>query len=419
MKEILLGVALCVFSLGSAMASTKQVLVKIDNEVVTAQDLEVALASSPFGVQANTMPEDKQASLRGLILKRLVGSKLLQLEAAARQLDKTPEFQKELASYREGLLYHAYLDKLRENIKLSPAELKDLREEYKSNVDAYKAAKAAMISKKYRAMRLATIKKLQKKYNVALHTERLKQGIKPETIIISGTGISVPYGDIIDAEKYPSLPEINWLENRIFEHTELVLMAKAARDDKLDVSADIAEYRKSRLPSLMMASLEKKWTSDEKKIKAYYDSRPDMGKVPARWHIGQIVVADEAKAKSLRRKILLGKSLFVLAGQVSIDPYGRSRNGDMGWIMEGKGNPKIEKAIRNLPDGKVSPVIKTAKGYHLVTILERKPGRTRPYSEMRDRVRQELINSKLVDFLQNAQKSHKVVWKVLGQQQKK
>ena len=61
-----------------------------------------------------------------------------------------------------------------------------------------------------------------------------------------------------------------------------------------------------------------------------------------RRHVGQLVVATRQEAEALRMRILKGESLFTLAGQYSIDPAGRKQNGDMGWIVDGRGLPEID-----------------------------------------------------------------------------
>jgi peptidyl-prolyl cis-trans isomerase C len=58
-------------------------------------------------------------------------------------------------------------------------------------------------------------------------------------------------------------------------------------------------------------------------------------------------------------------------------------------------------------------VIKTAKGYHLVTILERKPGEIRSLSAMSDKIRQLIIDEKQTAFLQSLQDKYDVVWKIM------
>ncbi len=415
MRKFVLGLVVLAFSSTGVLSSQKQVLVEIDDKVVTAHDLNGAVASSPFAVQMNTMDRDKQASLRGLLLKRLVGSRLLELEAEALNLDKTPAFKHDLDTYTNGLLFQKFLSMLKNTVKLTPKALKELRLQFKSEPDAYAAAKSAETSALYRALRLKTNRYLQGRYHVTLHADRIKPGITADTVLITGDGITVRYGDIVKVEDYPVTPRIEWLKNRLYEHAELVMMAKAAREEKMDVSSDVQVYKRERMPALMVSYLEKKWLSKKNVLRDYLKSHPAIAQIPTRWHIGQIVVDNEAQAQKLRREILNGKSLFELAGKFSIDPYGRSRNGDMGWIQEGKGHPLIEKSLKKLPNDKVSDVIRTAKGYHLITILERKPGETRTFAAIRDKIKQIYFSEKMTEFLKQAQKQHKVVWKVIAQ----
>ncbi|RTZ60285.1 MAG: hypothetical protein DSZ32_03910, partial [Gammaproteobacteria bacterium] len=70
-------------------------------------------------------------------------------EAESLKLDQTPSFQKELDSYRKGLLYRLYMRQLRNSVAM-PADVeaaiaKDLRGE----ADAQAAARSANIATLY------------------------------------------------------------------------------------------------------------------------------------------------------------------------------------------------------------------------------------------------------------------------------
>ena len=115
----------------------------------------------------------------------------------------------------------------------------------------------------------------------------------------------------------------------------------------------------------------------------------------------------------MRTAINRGASLFFLAGYYSTDPYGRAKNGDMGWVTEGTGFPQIEDALKKMKDTQVSGVIKTPLGYHIVTVLERRPGETRSFVGMKDKVRQRLVHEKMDVYLKELEKKYKVDWKIL------
>ncbi|MCB1904584.1 MAG: foldase, partial [Gammaproteobacteria bacterium] len=74
-------------------AGSAEVLVTIGSLQITASDLERALRSSPFITQFNTLGEDQQAAVRGSMLQRLVFSRLLLLEAQAKNLDQSDQYR--------------------------------------------------------------------------------------------------------------------------------------------------------------------------------------------------------------------------------------------------------------------------------------------------------------------------------------
>lgn len=75
--------------------------------------------------------------------------------------------------------------------------------------------------------------------------------------------------------------------------------------------------------------------------------------------------------------------------------------------------PELDNALFKLKDDQLSEVIETKAGFHLLTILERKPGGKKSYSDVRNRVRQMIINEKLPPYLGELERRYKVSWKVI------
>ncbi|BAN68312.1 peptidylprolyl isomerase [endosymbiont of unidentified scaly snail isolate Monju] len=396
-----------------ANAGNQQSLVTIGRLQVTAADLEQAVASSPFATQFAAMDEDDQASLRGDLLKRLVLSRLLRIEAEAQGLDRSPEFLEEVENFRLGMLYRHYMDKLRERLRVPDDELLRLRKESNGNSDVFTALKSAYISDRYRQVRLLTLQKLRDERHVVLHEDRIKPGITPDTVLMEGDGLRITYGDVIEVAEYPKLPNPEYVKEQLYKRGELLLIADVAQKEGVDVSERVEAFRNERLPALLIEHKEKEWVPDEAAMRAYFEAHPELGHVVERRHVGQLVTSSYAQAKALRRRIEQGESLFKLAGEYSIDPYGRSHNGDMGWVRQGSGMPQIEAALARLKDGEVSPIVKTPKGYHLLTIVERRLGRMRPFEGVRDKVRQAMISEKMKAFIGELEQKYQIVWHVL------
>jgi len=400
----------------AATASSSQVLVQINNLTVTDKDLEEALRSSPFYTQFNAMNEQEQGSLRGNILKRLVTSRLFSLEAEEKNLENDPAFIKELDNFRKGLLYRYYMDSLRNRIKIPEKKLAEFKKASAGNRDAITAAKASYINSQYKGLYKLTIKNLRDKYHVVLHEDKVSLDATSDTVLLEGDAgkdIVVTLADVYDVSKKDDIKTKDQLLEKIYELAELLVVSKAAEDEGVDISEKVAGYKKERLPALFVENLQKDWTKNEDDLNAYYKAHPEIAIIPQRWHLGMLVLNTEEQANDALARIKNGESLFKLAGEISIDPYGKKHLGDMGWVKEHSGNPVIENAIKDLPDGKISGIIKTEKGYIIATILDRRPGGVRRFEAMKDKMRQLLINEKMHTYLSQLEKKYKVDWKLL------
>jgi len=337
-----------------------QVLVTVGDREVTSQQLEKALRSAPFSTWFPGLDEDEQARLRGDMLERLVNFQLLRLEAERLRLDHSEAFRKELERFERGLLAQRYLQGLRESIEIPEALHARWREQFSPGLDALAAARSLYIAR---------------------HYERVKAG---------------------------ELVRLKKIHGRHLDET--TLWAKAARTQGIDVEKQIEGYRNELLVRQLLDLKEREWIAGETTLRDYYQAHPHIGRVPERRHVGQIVVESRELATALRQRILAGESLFKLAAQYSIDPYGREHAGDMGWLKAGEGMTEIERALAELPDNVVSEVVETPKGFHLVMIVDRRPGEQKPFAAIKDRVRRAFLAEKLPLFLQTLRKRYPLQW---------
>ncbi len=112
---------------------------------------------------------------------------------------------------------------------------------------------------------------------------------------------------------------------------------------------------------------------------AFEGSRERLRKRPAAVTFRQIVVAPKpsaaskararAKAESLLVEIRAGGDFEQIARRESMDPGSRELGGDLGWNRRGSGLVvEFERAIFALPPGRVSPIVETAFGYHIIRV---------------------------------------------------
>ena len=394
-------------------SAAPQVLVTVGTMQVSSDDLNAAMASSPFATQQASMDENDQAGLRGNMLRRLVAARLLTLEARRLGLDKTKAYQQDIENFRLGLLYRFYMDKLRERIVIPADTLAAMKQQFKGDLEGMAAAKATYVAEQYKTLKLATLQNMLQHDNTKLHEERIKAGIKADTVLMEGKNFSINYADIVDINEHPAMPNPEWVKEQLYKRGELLLVAKAADKEGVDISDKLMQYQTERLPAVMMEVKTKEWIPDEKTMREWFYKHPEVARIPERRHVGQLVVGTRKEAEALRARIIKGKSLFTLAGEFSIDPVGRKQNGDMGWIVEGRGMPELDNALAKLEDGKLSEVIETKAGFHLLMILEHQPKIQKTYADVHDRVRQMIINEKLPPYLGELERRYKVSWKVI------
>lgn len=387
-----------------AMAND-QVLARVGDQAITSANLEQAIASSPIAVQFPAMDEKDQAALRGDLLKRLVASRLFYLEARRRGLDSSARYREDAELYRQGYLYRAYMDKLKEGIDIEPKKLEELKAAFKGEPDALQAAQSQELGERYKLRKAMALQYLKEKHKLVIHDDRIAAGAPADTVMAEADNLKVLYGDIL--KPGVAFNQARFEEN-LYNKVELLLVSNAAKDEGFKVPMD--EFERETLPGVLLAEMEKKWIPSENVMKDYFNAHPELGQIPEQRQITQIVTATREEAEKLRQRILNGESMYSLAAEKSIDPYGARHAGDMGWLSAGSGMPAIEKVLSTLKDGELSSAIETPRGFHLVRIEERKPGHQLFFDAVRDRVHQAIIKQHYPTFLAELQQRYPVEW---------
>ena len=393
-------------------ANADQVMVTIGKSgQVTQQQLEAAMSAAPFSSQFPAMDEKDQAYLRGDMLLRMARAEALYQEAVANGKDKSKIFEQEMGNFKTALLSQRYISLLRQKIQI-PEELKQqLSTRFENNSDALKASQSAYIAKHFSSLKDKNINKLIEQANIKTYYQRLDTSPNTNTVLAEGNDLSIKYGDLVP-EKNQTTIDNNQITKKVEEWIQLIVTAKAAVDQGVNVDSQLQEYSHNLTTRLLLAEKEKQWIPDENTLRDYFQTHPNIGYIPERRQIGQIVLATETEAITLRKRILSGESLFELAGQYSTDPYGRQRSGDMGWLKEGSAAKEIEDALKTLKDNELSEIIKTRKGWHLVTIVNRKPSERKNFAAIKDRVREKLIAEKMTDYLKVVTDKYPIEWHI-------
>lgn len=89
-------------------------------------------------------------------------------------------------------------------------------------------------------------------------------------------------------------------------------------------------------------------------------------------------VSDPAKdadrreeTEKLIKKLTEGASFVTVARQHSQSP-GATHGGDLGWVQEGQLDAELDKALKKMQPGQISPPVRTDKGYHILFLREQR-----------------------------------------------
>ena len=392
-------------------AANSQILVTVGERGISAADLRKVVGSSPIATQFNTMDEPDQAMIRGRMLKNLIYSEMLYLQALERGIDRRPAVVQEIAAFRDNLLYQRYLQSLRAQMQL-PAN-QQLEKTLADEPDSLAAAQAARAAIKFTDIKKAELLRLGKQQHLHSDRQPLQLGQRdPQAIIANSDSFTIHLGDLLYTDEDLQTLDRSELLRRLDNRVSQRLMTDAAAQQGLDVDAQVQAFRRDLLRETLMKEKETAWVPDRAALQAYYDQHPELSRIAEQWRIGQLVVADQAQAEALRQRIVGGESLFALASEHSIDPYGRQNAGEMGWVRPDQAPGAMRKALAELPNDAVSEVIETPRGFHLVIIQDRKPGSQKSLDAVAGGIRRSLILENLaLDYEQLSQK-YPIQWQL-------
>jgi len=161
----------------------------------------------------------------------------------------------------------------------------------------------------------------------------------------------------------------------------------------------------------------------EKEAKDYYYSHPDMFKAPEQVRARHILIkvdpgAEESKKSKARKKLETvqkklrkGGDFEALAKEYSEGPTS-VKGGDLGYFGRGQMVKPFEEAAFSLPQGKVSDIVETQFGYHLIKVIDKKSDSTVAYEQIKDKLqnflKQKKVRKKVNDHIEKLKGKAKV-----------
>jgi len=170
------------------------------------------------------------------------------------------------------------------------------------------------------------------------------------------------------------------VKNTIKGYPDELTFERSLSEEGLTFADWQSALKKTLLQKLVLKNITKvppKITEQEKQ--AYYQANIERFKEPERAELRQIVLDTEASAKKVEADWRGGKALADLAKKFSITPDGKN-GGYVGWVERGAFEAFDQ--MFDKPIGYKSSLIKSAYGYHLIELKNKRAARTISLSEV-------------------------------------
>lgn len=111
-----------------------------------------------------------------------------------------------------------------------------------------------------------------------------------------------------------------------------------------------------------------------------------------------ILVKDKAKATQIMAQLKKGGDFARIAKAESTDPGSAEQGGELPEFGHGQMVPEFDEAVFDAEVGQLVGPVKTQFGYHVIEVLDKKPGQE--LADVRDEIRAELAQTQSGDLLQ-------------------
>jgi peptidyl-prolyl cis-trans isomerase C len=214
------------------------------------------------------------------------------------------------------------------------------------------------------------------------------------------------------------------------EQVEKSVGGKQAFDKALE-SNDLTqeEFKADVVESLRIQKLLSQEVFDSievkpQEIEEFYKANPEAFKAPEQVRARHIIIrvpkdaTDEQRRQAKEKiqkaadRIAGGEDFAEVAKEVSQDGAA-AKGGDLGFFSRGQMVPAFEKVAFSLEPGKVSDVVETDFGYHLIKVEEKRPEHTVALEEVRPKIQAYLMQKKqkegVGDYVQALREKAQVV----------
>lgn len=199
---------------------------------------------------------------------------------------------------------------------------------------------------------------------------------------VDKAGVKIPDAEI---EKRYEKVRAQFSDPKIFE-AELANAGSTPDKLKQDLREQLERER-------LIASGKHLAVSEAELKKAFEQHKADLGK-PEAVHLRHILIEKKDDADQIVLDVKHGADFSKIAKEKSLAPTGKLNGGDYGFVSKGMLPPEIEKVAFEMKPGDLR-VLPSAKGYHILQSLERRPAEPAQFAKVKDDLRELLLQDKI------------------------
>ena len=196
------------------------------------------------------------------------------------------------------------------------------------------------------------------------------------------------YREVIKGDKRKFLDELI---------VDELLYGEALRAN-VEKEKEVLELIEEAKKKIIIAKLLKEKVDDaisisDEEVENYYQNNQDKFRTPEVLRASHILLKTEKESSDALLELANGRNFEDLARSRSTDPTSQ-KGGDIGYFTKGQLDPDFEKACFAMEEGKISDVVKTKFGFHIIKLTEKKAQALENFEDVKERIKRNLLNDK-------------------------
>ncbi len=189
------------------------------------------------------------------------------------------------------------------------------------------------------------------------------------------------------------------------------LMVQAATSEKVESTKEFQDaLNVMRKQALVNAVVARKLASkvNPQAVKDFYTKRKTSYSTD-QIHAQHILLATEKEAESVLEEVKRpGVDFQKVAETRSKDPTAKNTRGDVGFFSRNMFDQAFTEAAFKTPVGEITGPVKTAFGFHVIKVVDRKVGKVQDFAEVEQEVRADFQKELLRSFVLDLRKKAKI-----------